>query len=201
MGIYSIKPKFQQSLKPVFKLLLKFKVHPTVINILALIVSIISGAALLFAKDYPWFFLAVPLLVLIRISFNALDGMVAREMKLSSAVGEVYNEVIDRLSDLSIFVFMAFAPYANTELTLIAISMIILNSYIGIVGKAAGGTRFYGGFIGKADRMLYLGVLSIVSYFHLDERYWLGFILLIMAGTAFSLVQRFLAVTKELKSK
>lgn len=43
MGIYSFKPKFQKFLAPACRILVRYKVHPTVINFLALIISFIGG--------------------------------------------------------------------------------------------------------------------------------------------------------------
>ena len=199
MGIYGIKPLFQKSLRPLLNLFIKFKIHPNTINLLALLMSLITGAALLFAPSYKILFLVVPLSVFIRIAFNALDGMVARTLNLSNKVGEVYNELYDRLSDISIFVFLAFASYADARWVLICLSFILLNSYLGILGKSAGGSRVYKGFIGKADRMLYLGIVSIISFFRLDPLYWMIFILFILAGTIISSIQRFILIKKELQ--
>lgn len=198
MGIYSIKPLFQKSLKPLFNLCVRNNVHPDVINLLALIMSLFTGVALLYASNYKILFLAVPLLVLLRIAFNALDGLVARAQGVSSKIGEVYNELYDRLSDIVIFVFLAFAEYANAKLVLIALAAVLLNSYLGILGKSAGGSRVYKGFIGKADRMLYLGIVSIISYFTLALIYWEIFIIFILAGTVLSSIQRFFIIRKEL---
>ena len=199
MGIYSIKPQFQKALKPVFNIFIRFKVHPDTINLFALLTAILTGLALLYAQQYPILFLAIPLFVLIRTAFNALDGMVARELKLSSKLGEVYNELYDRLSDIAIFVFLSFASYMDSSLALIALATILFNSYLGILGKSAGGSRVYKGLIGKADRMLYLGIVSIVSYFKLDPLYWQIFIWLILSGTIVSSIQRFIIIKNELK--
>ena len=46
MGIYSVKPLFQEFLKPVESLCVKFQIHPTTINIMALVLSIIGGICL-----------------------------------------------------------------------------------------------------------------------------------------------------------
>ena len=199
MGIYAIKPLFQKSLQPVFNLFVKYKINPDTINILAFFMSALAGLSLLFATQFHWLFLAVPVLVLFRIAFNALDGMVARALNLSSRIGEVYNELFDRLSDLAIFILLAFAVYADRTIVLIALSVVLLNSYLGILGKSAGGSRVYKGFIGKADRMLYLGIVSIVSFFDLEPMYWQIFIWLILYGTIISIIQRFVLIYKELK--
>jgi len=98
--------------------------------------------------------LYIPLIAFVRTALNALDGMVARSLKIKNQQwGEVLNEFCDRLSDVALFLGLTFASYTNHNLGFIVIILILLNSYLSILSKAAGGSRQYGGFMGKADRM------------------------------------------------
>ncbi len=198
MNIYSIKPYFQKLLSPLFKLLILLRVHPNYINFFALFISIIAGISFLYTDQYNFLFIIIPFLLLLRIAFNALDGMVARKLNLSSKVGELYNELSDRLSDMVIFICLAFANYVNLTLMLILTCIILLNSYLGILGKASGGSRQFIGIMGKADRMLYLGIITIISFFKLNEIYWLIFTYFLITGCVISIIQRFFAIKKEL---
>ena len=199
MRIYSIKPLFEKFLSPVKDLLIRLNIHPTTINLLALIISITGGLALYFSYQNTILLLWIPFMAFIRTAFNALDGLIARELKVKNQqFGEVLNEFIDRLSDVAIFLGLAFAPYINLQLASAAIVLILLNSYLGIAGKAAGGKRQYAGIMGKADRMFYLSVAAIVVLItdNLNiMNYLLGFIAI---TTIISLFQRFFAIKKEL---
>src|SRR3972149_204631 len=199
MRIYSIKPLFQKFLSPVKDLLIRLNIHPTTINLLALIISITGGLALFFSYQNTILLLWIPFMAFIRTAFNALDGLIARELKVKNQqFGEVLNEFIDRLSDVAIFLGLAFAPYINLQLASAAIVLILLNSYLGIAGKAAGGKRQYAGIMGKADRMFYLSVAAIAVLITNNlniMNYLLGFIAI---TTIISLFQRFFAIKKEL---
>ena len=164
MGIYSVKPLFQEFLKPVESLCVKFQIHPTTINIMALVLSIIGGICLwLVDENHILYLIYIPFMAFFRTALNALDGMVARAMKVENQqFGEVLNEFFDRISDASIFVGLAMASYTNNELGFLTTILILLNSYLSIVCKAAGGERQYGGVMGKADRMVYLGLMALV---------------------------------------
>ena len=98
MGIYSIKPKFQKFLKPLENVLIKYKIHPTIINFIALALSIIAGFVLYFADNNIWFLIYIPFMAFARTACNALDGMVARKLKVKNQeFGEVLNEFSDRI--------------------------------------------------------------------------------------------------------
>lgn len=199
MGIYAIKPKFQKLLTPVKNLFIRQNVHPTTINLLGLLSSIICGVALFYAESNLWLLLLAPILALVRTGLNALDGLVARELNVpNKEYGEVLNEFLDRVSDVVIFVGIGFAVYANIVLGAITIILILLNSYLSIVSKAAGGKRQYGGVMGKADRMLYLGIFAIVLY--LTNNFALAdyFLIFISSGMVVTILQRFKQIHNEL---
>ena len=199
MGIYHIKPKFQQLLKPFGNFLIRKKVHPTTINILAFILSVLMGLSFLLAKWSSIFFLLLPIGAFARTAFNALDGMVARSLGLASAIGEVYNEFFDRASDAVIFICLGISNLASAEYSLVAISFVLINSYLGIVGKAAGGSRVYIGAIGKADRMILIGTTGLIAYFYSAMWIWDAMLFIIIAGTAYSSFQRLQVIKAELE--
>ena len=140
----------------------------------------------------------VPILVFIRTAFNALDGLVSRKLGLASKFGEVLNELLDRISDAIIFLSLALAPFSNLIVGSIVVVVILLNSYLSIVSKAAGGSRQYGGIMGKADRMIYLGIMSLIVFFTNNTGLWYYFFWFILIGTTITFIQRFFDTKKEL---
>lgn len=198
MGIYSIKPKFQQVLSPIKNYFVRHRIGPTAINIWGLIFSFLAGCALYYSYLDERILISVPILVFVRTAFNALDGLVSRELNIASRFGEVLNEFIDRVSDAAIFIGLALLPGVNYMLGSITVIVILLNSYLSIVSKAAGGSRQYGGFMGKADRMLYLGIAAILVIILNRIEIWNYLLLFILVGTVITLCQRFIDTRREL---
>jgi phosphatidylglycerophosphate synthase len=97
-----------------------------------------------------------------------MDGQVARALGIASAWGEAKNEFGDRLADASIFIGLGLGGYADGRLVLIALASILCVSYLGILGKALGGARVYGGLFGKGDRMISLAVFTLYPAFTKD---------------------------------
>ena len=199
MGIYAIKPAFQRSLKPIERVLVDNKVHPTPINLAALVLSIIGGCSLAYSGEYQWLLIIVPFVAFLRTALNALDGMVARELDVANReFGEVLNETLDRISDAALLFGLTLASYTSLTLGAVATITVLITSYLSIVSKAAGGSRQYGGVMGKADRMIVLGAGSVVL---LATGYApTGDIMLaiILFGTLITFVQRFVSIRKEL---
>lgn len=161
MGIYTTKSKWQRALQPIVDFSVARRIHPNTFTYGALALSLIAGLALYFAdtnKNWLWL---VPPCVLIRLLLNLMDGQVARALKLADDWGEVKNEFGDRIADALIFTAIGLSGYAETGWALVALTLILLVSYLGILGKALGSQRVYGGLFGKGDRMISLAIFTL----------------------------------------
>src|SRR5689334_15508097 len=93
--------------------LARHKASPNAISVAGAISSILAGAALYSTSRHPatarmaW--IGAVLLILGRALANLWDGMVAVERGIASKVGELYNEVPDRVSDTAILVGLGYA--------------------------------------------------------------------------------------------
>ena len=120
------------------------------------------GAALLaggcfaltvFAPQAAWaWWLLGAALVQLRLLANLLDGMVAIGRGVASAVGELFNEVPDRVSDTAIVLGLGWAA-GNLALGLAAALAAMSTAYIRAVGRAAGAPSDFRGPLAKPQRM------------------------------------------------
>jgi phosphatidylglycerophosphate synthase len=163
MALYDVKPRFRALLQGMVPLLKS--IHPDWITLAALGCSIAAAALFQIAGVHRWAFLAIPLLLFVRIALNALDGMVAQATGKARPFGEVLNEATDRLSDAVILLGIAISPLSSLLWGTAAAAAVLFSSYVGILGKAVGSGRQYGGVLGKADRMLYLGLTCVAAFF------------------------------------
>lgn len=163
MALYDVKPGFRALLSGLVPVLRP--IHPDWITFSALVCSIAAAGLFQPAERLRWPFLAIPLLLLARITLNALDGMVAQATGKARAFGEVLNEGTDRLSDVVILIGIAVSSLSSLAWGTAATVAVLLSSYVGILGKAVGAGRQYGGVLGKADRMLYLGLACVAAFF------------------------------------
>jgi phosphatidylglycerophosphate synthase len=97
--------------------------------------------------------LVAALLIQLRLIANMLDGMVAIESATASRLGELYNEVPDRVSDTAILVGLGYAGGSNVALGYAAALAALLTAYIRSIGKGAGVGQEFCGPMAKQQRM------------------------------------------------
>ena len=100
---FNIKPKFQKVLRPLLDSLYKFGITANQITLSSVFLSFIIGMLFWFADINRFFYLALPVGLIIRMALNALDGMMARIYNQQSKKGEVLNEIGDVVSDFFVF--------------------------------------------------------------------------------------------------
>lgn len=155
-GIYRMKPQFQRVLQPITNALVRHRVSPDWMTYGAVGVAALMGAGILFAAagGTRWLLVVVAAGVPVRLAMNALDGQVSRALGVADPMGEVKNELSDRLADMLIVGALVFAvPRVPLSLSVGALVVTFLTPYLGILSKAVTGVRDYSGFMGKPDRM------------------------------------------------
>lgn len=189
-GIYAIKPWWQRRLGGLESILVARHVHPNLITLAGIVCAGLLGAALAGSARWPLLTVAVAPLAIGRLAANALDGVVARRSGLSSCQGELFNECGDRLSDILVFAGLAFNSAVFSPLAWGTLVLALLNSYLGIAAKAAGGKRQFGGLLAKADRMIYMAIFSLPVLF-LGATAWNWLLLAFLPATILTIVQRY----------
>ena len=106
-------------------------------------------------------FVAAALLIGLRLLANLLDGMVAVQTRAASPVGELYNEVPDRVSDAVIFIGAGYAVGSRPELGYLAACLSLFVAYVRAEGRAAGAHQEYCGPMAKTPRMAVLVLASL----------------------------------------
>lgn len=165
ISVYKLKPKFQELLTPILIFFNKKNITANQITIAAIILSIIIGILFWNADSSSWFFLSLPIGLLIRMALNALDGMMARRFNQTSRLGEVLNEVGDIVSDVIIFFPLIKFQSESLYAIIIFIVLSVINEFAGLIGKVVGKARRYDGPMGKSDRALLLGLYGLLLFF------------------------------------
>ncbi len=189
-GIYAIKPWWQRRLSSIEDVLVAHHIHPDIVTLSGVVCAAFLGVVLALSAQIGWLTLLVAPLAIARLAANALDGLVARRSGLARPWGEVFNECCDRLADTLVFVGLALNHLVQAPLAWVTLVLVLLNSYLGTVPKAAGGKRQFGGFLAKADRMIYLALFSFVIFFF-GSSAWNWLLLAFIPATLFTIVQRY----------
>jgi len=199
-GIYAIKPWWQRRLAGLEDQLVRWHVHPDVITLVGVGCAALMGIVLTVSAQQSQLVLTVAPLAIGRLAANALDGLVARRTGLARPWGEVFNECCDRLADTLVFVGLALNSHVNASLALGVLVLTLLSSYLGIVGKAAGGKRQFGGFLAKAARMIYIALYSLLVPL-LGLATWNWLLLAFIPATLLTIAQRYRWIYTDLQQK
>jgi phosphatidylglycerophosphate synthase len=136
------------------------KVSPGLITVLSLVISLVF--AFLFYYGYIVFsFVAL----LVSAYFDALDGTVARLFNKVSLKGDFLDHLIDRYVDFIVLFALAISAYGNIYFGSLAIAGTFLTSYVGTQAQAIGQKRLYGGFPGRADRLVIILAAILIQLF------------------------------------
>jgi CDP-diacylglycerol--glycerol-3-phosphate 3-phosphatidyltransferase len=162
VSIYGLKPRFQALLRPLAGGLYRAGITANQVTVAACVVSVALGALLCFAIENHALFLLVPAWFFVRMAFNAIDGMLAREFGQASVLGAYLNELTDVISDAALYLPFAFLPGSSPTLVWAVIALSIISEYAGVIGQAVGRERRYDGPMGKSDRAFIFGLLGLL---------------------------------------
>jgi phosphatidylglycerophosphate synthase len=124
------------------------------------------GAGLCLAGTEWWpqaarpLWLAGALLIQLRLAANLLDGMVAIGRGVASPVGELFNEVPDRVSDTAVLAGLGVAA-GDVALGLGAALAAMATAYVRTTARAAGAPSDFGGPMAKQHRMALATALAL----------------------------------------
>lgn len=132
------------------------------ISMLGMVCGIAAGTAFLLTGAAPEqariFWIAGAALVQLRLAANMFDGMVALETGGASPLGELYNEVPDRVSDAATLIGLGYAAAAQPELGWAAALAAVLTAYVRAAVKVAGAKQDFCGPMAKPHRMFLVTV-------------------------------------------
>jgi CDP-diacylglycerol--glycerol-3-phosphate 3-phosphatidyltransferase len=201
-SVYDLKPRFQTLLRPVMHWVAELGLTPNAVTTIAIVGSIAVGAAVSFAKSRPALLLLLPAWLFIRMALNAIDGMMARELGMSTHLGAVLNELGDAASDLGLYLPLALV-FEPAQWPIVAFSIgAVLTEFSGVLGRALGASRHYEGPMGKSDRAFVVGALGLATFsFPAIVKAWPWIFAAAALLTAVTCLNRTSQALKELRSR
>ena len=112
--IYALKPAFQALLRPTVSRLAGTGVTANGVTTAAMALSVGWGALIAVTGGAAFALLGLPVVLLVRMALNAVDGMLAREHGQESRLGFFLNEIGDVVSDAALYLplMLVLAPSA-----------------------------------------------------------------------------------------
>jgi len=172
MSIYQLKPAFQNLLRPLVRTLFAAGCTANAVTIATCVLSITLGLLLCLYSEQRALFLLLPLVFVVRMALNAVDGMLAREFDQKSDLGAFLNELTDVVSDAALYLPFAFLPHFDWLTVSAVIFLSALSEMTGTVAVMVGAARRYDGPMGKSDRAFVFGALGLAIGLGLQPAAW-----------------------------
>lgn len=142
------------------------------------------------------------LMVFLNALTDLADGALARRTGSADLKGDFLDHVIDRYADILIISGIVFAGYAPWPVGFLAVAGVLLTSYIGTQAQAINLGRYYGGMMGRADRLTAIIIITIANAIYADRiegLTLLGWLMVaIMLSSHITALQRFGYIWKRL---
>ncbi len=149
-------------------------------------------------------------LIQVRLLANMFDGMVAIEQDRQSPLGELYNEIPDRVSDAFILIGLGYATGGDIMFGYVAACLAIFLAYVRAMGSMTGAGQVFRGPMAKPHRMFVVTVVAL--YCGLAPSSWqptladgpgwgvsaAGLVVIIL-GCVFTVVRRLRRIGRSLK--
>jgi len=162
---------------PLVAVAIRLRLTPNFFTMAALLASAAAGI-LFFGNMLFWGVVAVALNALC----DALDGAVAREMKIQSKRGDFLDHAVDRYADIFIICGLFAGGMVPWPIGVFALTGVLMSSYLGTQAQAVGVGRYYGGVLGRADRLVMIMVVGIIDLLMPMSWYglsWMGWMLVL----------------------
>jgi CDP-diacylglycerol--glycerol-3-phosphate 3-phosphatidyltransferase len=201
MTIYDLKPAFQNLLRPLCKALANVGITANQVTVVALMVSVVVGAVFALYPAARWAALLIPIWLFLRMALNAIDGMLAREHGMQSALGGILNELSDVLADAALYLPFALVPGISPSLVVAIVVLSIVTEMAGVVAVQIGASRRYDGPMGKSDRAFVFGLLALLLGLGINLQQWANVALAIVAVlTTITVINRSSKALQELSA-
>ena len=188
-------------------------VAPNTVSVASVLFAALAGLAfsLSFEPDGETcapYLVGAGVFIQLRLLCNMLDGLIAVEGGRGSSVGEVYNDLPDRIADAFIFVGAGLAlrgMSGGVTLGWLAALLACLTAYVRVLGGSLGLPQSFAGPMAKQHRMFVLTVACVTASAEAalarPPRTLYAALVLIVAGSAYTAAARTRAIVRALRHR
>lgn len=185
---------------------------PNRVSVIGVAIAMVGGAAFTASHNYTGghaaaLLIAGAIAIQLRLLCNMLDGLIAVENGLKSKLGDVFNEVPDRIEDVGLLLGVGLAAGDAWGLTLgfVAALLAVGTAYVRLLGGSLGLKQDFCGPFAKPQRMFFLTIAALgaaIEVLIADSNRILHWgLALIIVGTAATLVRRLVRLARALQTR
>ena len=198
MTLDQFRPHVKVYFDPLVFLSMRLGLTPNLFTLAAFLASAAAGVL---------FYLHMEAGAIVAVALNAfcdsMDGAIARELKTQSLRGDFLDHAVDRYADIFIITGIFAGGIVPWQVGVFALTGVLMASYLGTQAQAVGVGRYYGGVLGRADRLvliLAVGIIGLLFPISIYGLTWLGWLLVLFGIFGhFTAFQRFAYVWRKVE--
>lgn len=175
---FDSKVFFQMLFRPAANSMAEVGITANQVTASTIIISIIAGTAGLAWPGLRWPWIAILSVLFIRLAFNHIDGMLAREHGMATPLGGILNELSDVISDIVLFLPLAAISDIAPWPVFLAVLFGVLTEMAGVVGLAIGASRREDGPLSKKPRGICFSIIMLAIIISGSPGGWMNIFLI-----------------------
>ncbi|TRZ69288.1 MAG: CDP-alcohol phosphatidyltransferase family protein [Methanothrix sp.] len=163
MTLNDLRSKAVVVTEPLAALAERAGASPNQISLLSLVFALAAAIFYYFSPEMPLYLYAAAMMVFLNAAFDAVDGALARRTGRAQPRGDFLDHVIDRYADMLVLAGIVSAGYVSYQIGMFAVMGVLLTSYVGTEAQALKVGRYYGGVMGRADRLVLIFLVTLAN--------------------------------------
>jgi CDP-diacylglycerol--glycerol-3-phosphate 3-phosphatidyltransferase len=149
---FDSKVFFQKLFRPAANFMARAGVTANQVTASTILLSLAAGTAVCSWPEQRWPLIMILSVMFVRLAFNHIDGMLAREHGMVTPLGGILNELSDVISDISLFLPLATISGIAPWTVFLAVLFGVITEMAGVVGLTIGASRREDGPLSKKPR-------------------------------------------------
>ena len=182
LDIPDTKPFIESLFRPAARRLARAKFTANGVTVAGMALSLATGACALAAPGASWPLFFIVAMLLLRLAFNHIDGLLAREHDMETPLGLLLNETATPIEDAALYLPLAAYPGMPAALIVAAVLVAAVAEIVGLGAVAAGAERRRDGPMTKVARGLVFGGLALALAVGIAPGPWVDIIIALTIG-------------------
>ena len=175
---FDSKVFFQRLFRPAANFMARAGVTANQVTASTILLSLAAGTTVFSQPEQRWPLIMILSVMFVRLAFNHIDGMLAREHGMVTPLGGILNELSDVISDIALFLPLAAISGIAPWPVFLAVLFGVITEMAGVVGLAIGAGRREDGPLSKKPRGICFAIIILAIILGEPPGGWMNVLLI-----------------------
>jgi len=175
---FDSKVFFQMLFRPAANFMARAGVTANQVTASTILLSLAAGTTVFSWPEQRWPLIMILSVMFVRLTFNHIDGMLAREHDMITPLGGILNELSDVISDIALFLPLAAISGIAPWPVFLAVLFGVITEMAGVVGLTIGASRREDGPLSKKPRGICFAIIILAIILGEPPGGWMNVLLI-----------------------